>query len=160
MPEGKVFVDKTRKIYNNIELASDCLRAMLGEFLIAQSLDHPNIIHYEYFMRKFDPKSNYYEFHILVELQRGGDMDKYISKYGATHSRIKVKQIGGQILSALRYLHQDMQIIHKDLKPQNVLFDESHTNVKLIDLGVSNHLERTIATKAASQGTLRYMPPE
>ena len=35
MPEDKVFVDKTRKIYNNVELASECLRSMLGEFLIA-----------------------------------------------------------------------------------------------------------------------------
>ena len=40
------------------------------------------------------------------------------------------------------------------------MFDLNHNTIKLIDLGVSNHLERTKNTKAASQGTLRYMPPE
>lgn len=32
--------------------------------------------------------------------------------------------------------------------------------MKLIDLGVSNRLEATRMTKAAGQGTLRYMAPE
>jgi len=46
------------------------------------------------------------------------------------------------------------------LKPPNILFSSSYDTVKLVDLGVSHKLDRTKATKAANQGTLRYMPPE
>ena len=63
-------------------MASECLKEMLGEFLMASQIDHPNIIKYEYFMRKYDPKNKNYEFHILVELMRGGDMESYLSKWG------------------------------------------------------------------------------
>ena len=33
-------------------------------------------------MRKFDAKTKNYEFHILVELMKGGDMDKYLAEFG------------------------------------------------------------------------------
>jgi len=48
------FVDKTRKIYNNPELADKCLKEMYSEFCIAKDLVHPNIVEYKYFMRNYD----------------------------------------------------------------------------------------------------------
>jgi hypothetical protein len=51
------FVNKTRKIYNNKELAESVLKQMLGEFMIAKDLLHPNIVEYKYFMRKYDRDS-------------------------------------------------------------------------------------------------------
>lgn len=72
-----------------------------------------------------------------------------------------VKDIGGQLISGIKYLH-DSKIIHQDLKPQNVLFSTTQCDrVKLIDLGVSNKLEQTRdKTTSAAAGTMRYMPPE
>jgi hypothetical protein len=51
------FVNKTRKIYNNKELAESVLKQMLGEFMIAKDLLHPNIVEYKYFMWKYDRDS-------------------------------------------------------------------------------------------------------
>lgn len=65
------FVDKTRKINNNKELASKILEEMYGEFCIAKDLIHPNIIEYKYFMRCYDRKAKNYEFHIIMELMEG-----------------------------------------------------------------------------------------
>ena len=45
------FIDKTRKIQNNAEMADKCLRTMFKEFAVAKDLVHPNIIEYKYFMR-------------------------------------------------------------------------------------------------------------
>ena len=46
-------------------------------------------------MRKYDPKNKNYEFHILVELMRGGDMESYLSRYGPANAIDRVKSIGG-----------------------------------------------------------------
>ncbi len=51
------YVNKTRKIYNNRELADSVLKQMLGEFMIAKDLIHPNIVEYKYFIRKYDRDS-------------------------------------------------------------------------------------------------------
>ena len=51
---------------------------MYQEFCIAKDLSHPNIVEYKYFMRKYDTSSKEFEFHILMELLDGGDMDNYI----------------------------------------------------------------------------------
>ena len=71
----------------------------------------------------------------------------------------RVKEVGGQLISGLKYLH-DCKIIHQDLKPQNILFSGDYEKVKLIDLGVSNHLDKTKATRKAGHGTPRYMSTE
>ena len=72
------YVDKMRKVHNNKELADNVLNDMFQEFCIAKDLCHPNIVEYYYFMRKYDNSTREYEFHILMELLEGGDMDCYI----------------------------------------------------------------------------------
>lgn len=132
---------------------------MYGEFCIAKDLVHPNIVKYQYFMRRFIPETKYYEFHIIMELMEGEDMDVYLKEQGRPFTIDRVKEIGGQLVSGLRYLHET-KIIHQDLKPQNILFSGDYETIKLIDLGVSNRLDKTRETKAAQAGTIRYMPPE
>ena len=56
---------------------------MFSEFMIAKDLVHLNIIEYQYFMRKYDTDSQNYEFHILMELMEGYDMDMFIKNKGA-----------------------------------------------------------------------------
>ena len=156
--KGRV-VTKTRKIYNNEKLAEETLKEMLGEFCIAKDLLHPSIVKYRYFMRKYDPLTKNYEFHILIELMEGSDMEVYLQEQGHPYLVDSVKSIGGQLISGLSYLHQQ-NVLHQDLKPKNILFSGDYEKVKLVDLGVSNRLDMTKATKVANQGTLRYMAPE
>ena len=154
------YVDKTRKIHNNAELAQKALEEMYGEFCIAKDLLHPNIIEYKYFMRQYDANTKNFEFHIIMELMEGDDMDVYLRDQGRPFTIDRVQQIGGQIISGLKYLHE-RKIIHQDLKPSNILFGGDYETIKLIDLGVSNRLDKTRAnTRAADRGTYRYMSPE
>lgn len=68
-----------------------------------------------------------------------------------------VKHYAYQLLEALEYAH-DMGIIHKDVKPANLVIDHAKRELKLIDWGLSRFYypsdEMTVA------GTIYYKPPE
>ena len=121
---------------------------LYAEFCLAKDLIHPNIIEYKYFMRKYDPDSQNYEFHIIMELMDGENMEDYIEEQGPALTLDQVKQIGGQLISSIKYLHEH-KIIHQDLKPSNILFSGDYEKIKLTDLGISNRLEGTRATQHA-----------
>jgi len=52
------------------------------------------------------------------------------------------KKIVYKILEALRYLHDEMHIVHRDVKPENILCFDSFdcTNIKLTDFGLAKRL--------------------
>ena len=116
------YADKVRRVYNSTKLADKELREHLSEFLIGKDLYHPNIIEFKYFVRKRSGKNQ--EFHIVMELMRGEDMLGYLSSHKDQARDINfIRKIGGQILSAVKYLH-DNHIVHQDLKPQNIIFSK------------------------------------
>ena len=68
------FVDKYQEVINNEKIEQEKLTSMLREFSIAEKLNHPNIIKYHYFVRKYIPekqkngkKGGKTEFHLLIE---------------------------------------------------------------------------------------------
>ena len=73
-----------------------------------------------------------------MELMEGGDMEKYIENFHKEPKPdlLKVRNIGFQILKAIQYLHSQ-NIVHQDLKPQNVLFTKDLKTCKLTDFGLS-----------------------
>lgn len=72
--------------------------------------------------------------------------------------------IGNNIARAVQMLNE-VNIIHRDVKPSNIMFNEFTGIVKLLDLGVGKDLMRLDKTNALSIegmpiGTLTYMAPE
>lgn len=73
--------------------------------------------------------------------------------------------VATQVASALHYLHTEKRIVFRDLKPNNVGFDESGT-VKLFDFGLARHLPEEeeaihdVYKMSGKIGTLRFMAPE
>jgi predicted ATPase/signal transduction histidine kinase/ActR/RegA family two-component response regulator len=71
-------------------------------------------------------------------------------------------QIAIQVAEALHDLSSH-QVIHKDIKPANILFNPQTKQVKLIDFSISSLLPRetqNIQHATAIEGTLAYMSPE
>jgi serine/threonine protein kinase len=71
-------------------------------------------------------------------------------------------QIAIQLADTLAELYR-CQVIHKDIKPANILFDPETEQIKLIDFGISSLLPRetqAIQTITALEGTLAYISPE
>ncbi|WVY90709.1 hypothetical protein V8G54_036223 [Vigna mungo] len=102
---------------------------------------------------------------LVYEFMSNGSLDKYIfSKEESTHlSYEKIHEISLGIAHGIAYLHQgcDMQIVHFDIKPHNILLDDNFVP-KVSDFGLAK-LHATIdgvVNMTAARGTLGYMAPE
>lgn len=64
------------------------------------------------------------------------------------------------MLEGLHYLHATAGIVHRDIKPGNVMLDELRLEGFVGDLGSAAYLEEAANDVSASGGTLLYRPPE
>jgi serine/threonine protein kinase/tetratricopeptide (TPR) repeat protein len=137
------------------DIAGDPMAEMLRltlarEFRLLSSLRHPNII--SVLDYGFDDDLSPY---FTMELLEGAET---IMSAGAERSLDEKLELVAQMLHALAYLHR-RGVIHRDLKPGNVLVVGQH--VKVLDFGVSTLRDR--ATEGGGRiivGTLAYMAPE
>ena len=122
---------------------------------ILKILNHKNIVkHLDTIM------INDNSFCTIIELCNGKDLSSYIQERRKIPEE-EVKVIIKQIVNALVYLSSlEKKIIHYDLKPQNILFD--NYEVKITDFGLAKMIEEGNSTELTSQGTgtYFYLPPE
>ncbi|KAG5617206.1 hypothetical protein H5410_017030 [Solanum commersonii] len=102
---------------------------------------------------------------LVYEFMLNGSLDKYISPREGTVS-LSYKQmfdISLGVASGIDYLHRgcDMQILHFDIKPHNILLDENF-NPKISDFGLAKlySSDDSIVSLTAARGTMGYMAPE
>ena len=127
------------------------------EARIMQLLSHPNIIR---LLEVVETENSYY---MVLELVSGGDVMHHImSNRCSCLEEQTVKKYIKQMVTAIHYMHE-AGIIHRDLKVENLLLDESD-NIKIIDFGLSNFLHNpenlTINMAQTQCGSPAYAAPE
>ena len=142
-----VAIKCVRPEFRNNPLYWDMLRK---EYEIGHSLNHPNIR--EYYSLDNDP-----ELGICLEMEwvDGDSLDQLLPEC-RRNAELRDK-IARQILDAVRFMHLK-QVIHRDLKPGNILVTRNGQNVKLIDFSLSDSDSHLVLKGNA--GTARYASPE
>jgi len=96
------------------------------------------------------------EIHICMEYMDGGSLDLVVKKAGKIAEKY-LRKITYAVLRGLSYLREKHQIIHRDVKPSNILVN-SQGEIKICDFGVSGQLIDSMANSFV--GTRSYMSPE
>ncbi|KAL7640714.1 UNVERIFIED_CONTAM: hypothetical protein RMT77_008989 [Armadillidium vulgare] len=113
-----------------------------------------------------------YTVHFFGALFRDGDvwicmevmetsLDKFYPKVFVDNRKFPEEYLGKiafSVVSALNYLHSKLKVIHRDVKPSNILIDRSG-QVKMCDFGISGYLVDSVA-KTVQAGCKPYMAPE
>lgn len=145
---GKLHILKSlQPFYSSQEFYKQLL---LKEFNIGYQLDHPNIRH-TIGWEKNDLLGNY----IVLEYIDGIPLTTFIEQGKLT--RALAYKFITETCNALQYIH-NKQLIHKDLKPNNILITYNGNNVKLIDFGLADCDDYEILKIPA--GTEKYLAPE
>lgn len=127
-------------------------RRFQREALSTTSLAHPNIVNI------FDVGEEGSLHYLVMEYVPGRTLKEYIIENSPVAPEQAVK-IMKQLTSALAHAHQN-QIVHRDIKPQNILMDHDG-NVKISDFGIAMALSATSYTQTNSVlGTVHYLSPE
>ena len=130
------------------------------EIKLLDNMDHPNVITY---FSSFSENGNFY---IITEYINGGSLEQLINiakEKGKFVDEKKVWDFLVQILSGLTYLHENRKIIHRDIKPDNILWDKDG-NIKITDFGISainrEDVDDILKCHKTRVGSFKFMSPE
>jgi eukaryotic-like serine/threonine-protein kinase len=130
--------------------SEEILRHFRRERQILAALDHPNIA------RLLDGGSTEDGLpYFVMERVEGEPIDLFCDERRlSVHERLRLFQ---GVCAAVQYAHQNL-VVHRDLKPKNILVD-AHGVPKLLDFGIAKLLNAEISGGAAT-GTALAMTPE
>jgi len=141
---GKMTREQQDKVLREVAL----LKEMVGT-----RQDHPNIVKVYEVVKDGD------FYHIITELLTGGELLERLSFLSCAYSESTVSAYFQQLLSAVSYLHSK-RILHRDLKPDNLVFESRSKDsvLKLIDFGTSCRFDEI--RPGTLVGTTYYIAPE
>jgi len=136
------------------ETLSQLRRQFEREAVVLAKLNHPNLVRVTDFFEEDD------DAYLVMDLVEGESLDNRIAREGALPENI-VLAWAAQLLEALHYCHSQ-GVIHRDIKPQNVIIRPDGRPV-LVDFGLVklwNPTDPRTQTVMRGMGSPQYAPPE
>ena len=127
------------------------IEKLASEAAITASINHPHVV------KVFTTGTDRGRFYLAMELVDKGTLDDLISLQGRV-AEAQVLDVGIQIAQGLRAA-QHAGLIHRDVKPGNILFADAHT-AKIVDFGLALFMAEAAAASGDVWGTPYYVAPE
>jgi len=127
------------------------LQRFMEEYALVQRLESRHVA------RIYDHGNSGEYAYLVMEFFEGGDLNKRLS--GAALDAGESMRIFRELMFALGDIHEK-GILHRDLKPQNLMFRHDGT-LAILDFGIAKHIDAIDKTRHGEVlGTPRYMSPE
>jgi protein kinase-like protein len=125
------------------------------EARLAARLDHPNVV------QVFDVGEDEDRPFIVMEHVEGGTLEDRLNRRRRSLDRDEALRLLGQLCEGLGHAHA-RKLVHRDIKPQNLLLRESDDCLKITDFGIARAAEENTRLTRPGKviGTDRYMAPE
>lgn len=133
----------------DLEMSSTMIKRLKMEVEIMKTLNHDNIV------KLYDVFYDEYYAYLIMEYSHCGDLSKYLK--GRPLKEKYAQKFAKQLASAMKYLIQ-RNIIHRDIKPQNILVFNKNT-IKLTDFGFARYFDKGTMVETLC-GSPLYMSPE
>ena len=132
------------------------VKRFLREAGYGSRVRHPNVV------RTYDYGDTDGLYYLALEWADGEPLADCVVRHGHLPA-LDVAHIVEQLAGALATAHA-VGIIHRDHKPENIIYDESTRTVKLLDFGIARDAQEDPAARLTRTGffvgTLQYVAPE
>ena len=147
-------------ISKNVGLDYDYTRSTFErEAEILRTHNNPQIVKaFDFFERDED-------LILVMEFINGEDLDQVLVKHQLDHNGLPLPEetvvpVGVEICKVVHFIHQlPGQVLFRDMKPRNVMWDAKNRTIKIIDFGTARFMEKSRKPTQAL-GTPGYSPPE
>jgi serine/threonine-protein kinase len=138
---------------DNLAGDDDLRKRFKREARLAAKLDHPNVV------QVYDVGEEGDRPFIVMELIDGGTLADKLDRPRGLPARDRVPVLQ-QMCEGLGHAHE-RGLVHRDIKPQNLLIRKADGCLKIVDFGIARAVEETRLTQTGRVvGTDRYMAPE
>jgi serine/threonine protein kinase len=156
----KVFrVEREENEVYALKVVTEASHRTAREIEALQRCDHPNIA------RLFDVGSHDYQGHsydyLLEEFLAGGTLTQHLEQH-RTYSNDQILSLGEKMINAISHV-AELGLVHRDIKPDNIMFREDGSTPVLVDFGLVRDLTATSLTQTwapRGPGTPYYASPE
>ncbi|CAO0792705.1 unnamed protein product [Mucor circinelloides] len=127
----------------------------IREISLLKELKHPNIV------RLYDVVHTEKKLTLVFEYM-DSDLKKFLDSYGGDIDILTVKQFMYQLLKGIAFCHSH-RVLHRDLKPQNLLINKVNTTkgeLKLGDFGLARAYGIPVRSYSHEVVTLWYRAPD
>ena len=142
-------------LYPSVAEDSMAAKRFRQEAVVAANLSHPNIVPVFHIDQREPPR------YFTMEFVEGVSIDEKVAKEGALPPA-EAARIALQAADALDCAHRH-QIIHRDIKPGNILLQDGLERVRITDFGIAQNTGSGSEEPDRAEvppGTLAFMSPE